>query len=234
MSNPIVEFHQVSKRYFHRKAVEDVSFALPRGKIIGLIGENGSGKSTLLKLMAGLIRPSSGHIQVNGKPVSRRISADVAFLSDAETLYPFYTVDETLRFYNGVYSDFDLEKAHQVADFMELDRSLRVKSLSKGTYGRLKIVLALARKAPLIVMDEPLSGLDPLVRASIIRGMISFVDLETQTLVMSTHEVSEVEPVLDVAMMMSKGHLHGIVDLEAAQTQYETGLIGWMKDAVTR
>ncbi|SFU44906.1 ABC transporter ATP-binding protein [Alicyclobacillus macrosporangiidus] len=225
---PIVRFEQVSKRYRLRYAVRDLTFSLPSGRIIGMIGANGSGKSTTLKLMAGLANPTSGRVWVYGQEVTRRISRVVSYLSDQDALYPFYTADELISFYAAVFPDFDVAKAREMLDFMQLLPRQRAGELSKGNLGRLKMVLALSRNAPLILMDEPLSGLDPLVRQSILKGLVSFVDLGRQTIVMSTHEVAEIEPLLDTAMLMADGRVVDVRDIDDLRSQDGLTLVDWM------
>lgn len=229
MPEYIVELNNVTKKYIKQLALNNVSLALPQGKIIGIVGPNGSGKSTMLKIMAGLVRPSSGSVMVNGKKVSRRIASEVAYLSELDVLYTFYTVEETISFNAGLFEDFDLAKAREMLTFMQLDPSKKVKELSKGNRGRLKIILALARKVPLILMDEPLSGLDPMVRDSIIKSLISYLDLEQQTVIMSTHEVNEVEPILDTVVAVQNGQVCGIAEVDEIRGTHGQSLVEWMK-----
>jgi len=225
----MIEFKHVSKRYGTKNALKDVSFTLPAGKVVGVIGENGSGKSTTLKLIAGLVKPTSGEITINNEPVTRRISRTVSYLSESDEFYPFFTVGDMIDFYHSQFTDFQPEKANEILSFMKLDRSQKIKNLSKGNRGRLKIVLSLSRDVPLILMDEPLSGLDPLVRDSIIRGLISFIDLEKQTVLITTHEVEEVEPILDTMMAIKDGQLITIQDVEELRIQENAGILDWMK-----
>ena len=134
-----------------------------------------------------------------------------------------------IDFYHSQFTDFQLEKANEILSFMNLERNQKIKSLSKGNRGRLKIVLSLSRDVPLILMDEPLSGLDPLVRDSIIKSLISFIDLEKQTILITTHEIEEVEPILDTMMAIKNGQLICIQDVEELRIQENTGILDWMK-----
>lgn len=232
MTENIIEFNHVTKKYLGQTALSNVSFTLPRGKIIGLVGPNGSGKSTMLKLTAGLAHPSSGRVMVNGKEAGRRIASEVAYLSELDIMYPFFTVAETIDFVDGLFADFDRNKAQEILRFMQLEPDQKVKNLSKGNRGRLKIVLVLARKAPLILMDEPLSGLDPLVRDSIIKSLISYITLEEQTVVMSTHEVAEVEPLLDTVVAVYNGEVRGIAEVDEIRSEQGMSLVEWMKQSM--
>ncbi|MEG6615886.1 ABC transporter ATP-binding protein [Peptococcaceae bacterium 1198_IL3148] len=230
MSEHIVELNNVTKKYSRQLALDNVSINLPSGKIIGLVGPNGSGKSTMLKLITGLSHPTKGQVKVMGKKANRMIASDVAYLSELDVLYNFYTVAETIQYYAGMFTDFDIAKANEMLKFMQLDANKKVKSLSKGNRGRLKIILVLSRNVPLILMDEPLSGLDPLVRDSIIKSLISYLDLDKQTVVMTTHEIAEVEPILDIVVAIHDGHVKGMAEVDDIRSTYGKNLVDWMKE----
>jgi ABC-2 type transport system ATP-binding protein len=226
----IVEFQHIVKKFKSRTALADVSLMLPRGKIIGIIGPNGSGKSTMLKLMAGLLRPTKGRVLVEGKEVERRSAGTIAYLSEEGGCYPFYTIRETLQLYSELYKDFDCLKALEMIEFMRLDLQQRVGTLSKGNLTRLKMVVTLSRNAQLLLLDEPLSGLDPMIRESILKGLITFVNLPEQTVIMTTHEVSEVEPLLDMVIAMEGGQILQMDEVDQIRSQYGVGLVEWMKE----
>jgi len=229
----VVSFQEVSKRYQSKDAVSSLSFSVPAGKVVGLIGPNGSGKTTTLKLMTGLLRPTCGSVQMRGEAVTRAgASRRISYLSDDAAVYSFYTVGQMLDYYAGMYGDFDLQKATKMLSFMKLEAHEGVRILSKGNLGRLKLILALSRQVPLIVMDEPLSGLDPLVRQSIMKGLISFIDLDRQTVVLSTHEVDEVEPLLDVVLLLEAGRIRGMAYTEDIRVRYGESMVGWMREVL--
>lgn len=207
---------------------------LPQHKIIGLIGPNGSGKSTTLKLIAGLMQPSSGKLTVLGRPGAQRGNPAVAFAPDDGALYRFYTVGEMVAFSQGMFADFDPQRAKGLLSFMQLAPTTRVFSLSKGNAARLRMALTLSRTAPLLLMDEPLSGLDPMVRSSVVKSLISFVDLQRQTVILSTHEVAEIEPLLDMAALLHEGRLLALKPVEDIQKEgHSRGLTGWMEQQIT-
>ncbi|MFD1428348.1 ABC-2 type transport system ATP-binding protein [Kroppenstedtia sanguinis] len=224
----MIRFENVSKRYLTKTALMDVNLELPEKQIVGVVGENGSGKSTMLKLIAGLVRPSKGQVWVDEEPARRRIAHKVAYLSELETYYPFFTVQETVDYYASQFDDFDQERAREMMDFMRLDPAAKVKNLSKGNRGRVKLVVTLSRNAPYILMDEPLSGLDPIVRDSIIKGLISFIDLTKQTVIITTHEVNEVEPLLDQVVAVRDGEIIKFADVEELRSNEGISLAEWM------
>ncbi|WP_079909695.1 ATP-binding cassette domain-containing protein [Paenibacillus sp. 32352] len=227
--DPIVVFEQVRKHFYGSPAIQDISFTIPRGQIVGIMGTNGSGKSTILRLMTGLQRPSSGRVLLNGSEAKRLSARQVAFLPDRDVFYPMHTVEKSLRFYNELFPDFRLARAFSMIETFELELGKKLVHLSKGSLARLKMVLALSRQVPLVVMDEPLSGLDPLIRESIIRSVIASIDMGEQTIVMTTHEVEEVEPLLDKAMLIKEGRLLGYEDVEHIRQNYGVGLVEWMR-----
>ena len=221
----------VSKTYKKRSssAIKNLSFSLPLGKIIGIVGENGSGKSTILKLIAGLSHPTSGSVTVNGEMANRGIGKLVAYLSEQDSFYPLFTVREALAFQASQFPDFNMAKAEQIMKDMQLEPDKKIRDLSIGNHGRLKIVLTLAREVPYILMDEPLSGLDPMVRHSIVKGMISYIDLESQTIVMTSHEITEIESVLDSFIAIKGGTLIRMADVAELHESEGLGITEWMK-----
>lgn len=234
MKTPIVQLNQVSKRFPGTEALRGMNLDVPRGKIVGIIGPNGSGKSTTLKLIAGLMQPDRGTVTVDGEKVSRLISRKVAFLHESDHLYRSYRIKELIEFYNQMYDDFDTAKAYQMLDFLELDPNRKISALSKGNAMRVKLVLTLSRNAPLILLDEPLSGLDPMVRESIIKGLISFLDMDAQTVILTTHEVDEVEPLLDMVAAIKDGIIYKFEETEVIRSNYGMSLVDWMKQVYTR
>ncbi|MBM7568488.1 ABC-2 type transport system ATP-binding protein [Paenibacillus sacheonensis] len=227
----MIELTNVSKTYKKRSVIANISFTVPLGKIIGIVGENGSGKSTILKMIAGLLQPTTGTVTVNGENAHRRISKHVSYLSDRDSFYPFFTVREAIAYQASQFSDFNLAKAEEIMAYMALDPDKKISALSKGNRGRLKIVLTLARNVPYLLMDEPLSGLDPMVRHAIVKGMISYLDLETQTLIMTSHEISEIEPILDSFIAIKDGALVRKTEVEHLHESEGLGITDWMKKA---
>lgn len=225
----MITFENVSKRYLTKHALTDVNVTIPEGKIIGLVGSNGSGKSTFMKMIAGLVGPSEGKVMIDQETVSRRTANKVAYLSELDAYYSFFSVKETIDFFASQFQDFDVEKANDIVDFMDVDSSQKVKHLSKGNRGRLKIALTLAREVPVILMDEPLSGLDPMVRDSIVKGLLSFIDLEKQTVIITTHEVTEIEPLLETVIAIRNGKVLALEDVETIRERDRMRIVDWLK-----
>ncbi|MFA1819832.1 ABC transporter ATP-binding protein [Virgibacillus oceani] len=226
----MIKLSNVTKKYGTKNALNQVSLSLTKGKIIGLVGENGSGKSTTLKLIAGLNHPTGGEITVNGEKVTRKNASSVSYLSELDEYYRFFNVKQAIEFQASQFADFDLEKAYEIMKFMKLDPMKKLKHLSKGNRGRVKIVLSLARSAPVVLMDEPFSGLDPMVRNSIVKGLISFVDLEKQLILLTTHEIREVENILDEVVAIKAGNIIAHYNVEDLRKESQQSIVDWMTE----
>jgi ABC-2 type transport system ATP-binding protein len=219
----------VSKKYGSSHALTGVSMSFEKGKIYGLLGPNGSGKSTTLKLIAGLVNPTSGEVRISGENVTRKAAKKAGYLTELDMFYESFTVMNMIDFYESQFSDFQLEKALELLEFMELDPRMKIKQLSKGKRGRLKLVLVLSRQTELLLLDEPFSGLDPMVRDSIVRSLLSFIDFESQTVIIATHEINEIEALLDEAYILQDGVLIDHCIVEELREERGMSLIGWLK-----
>ncbi|MFV9832341.1 ABC transporter ATP-binding protein [Bacillus stercoris] len=224
-----IKLEHVSKKYGRHTAVNDVSFTLSSGRIYGLIGPNGSGKSTTLKMMAGLLFPTSGFVKVDGKQATRDMVRQTAYLTELDMFYPDFTVKDMVNFYLSQFPDFQTEQAYRLLNEMQLDPDKKIKKLSKGNRGRLKIVLALARQADVILLDEPFSGLDPMVRDSIVNSLVSYIDFEQQIVVIATHEIDEIETLLDEVIILANGEKVAQREVEDIREQEGMSVLQWFK-----
>lgn len=225
----MLQLSNVSFRYMKKPILQDVSFSFPVGQIIGLVGENGSGKSTLLKVLAGLLRPSSGEVLLNGTPVTRRSADRIAYLPDIDLFFDFYTGEQLFQHYASQFEDFSYDKACIVAEFLQVDKNVKLRQLSKGNRGRMKMAATLGREVPYYLMDEPFSGLDPIVREQLIKGLIQFTDIEHQTILLSTHELYEVEPILDQIILLQNGSIIAHEEVETIRDVSNKDAVQWMK-----
>ncbi|MDY0393124.1 ATP-binding cassette domain-containing protein [Virgibacillus halophilus] len=225
----MMEMEKVSKRFITKQVLYDCNLIIKKGKIIGLVGENGAGKTTLMKMLAGLLKQSSGDIRLFSKPVNRMSSENIAFAMDGDYYFPYFRVGELLHYLKTQFADFDAEKATYILKFMEINSGEKIKYLSKGNLNRLKIAMTLSRNAPLILLDEPFSGLDPMVRKAIMKSIIRFVDLEKQTLLLSTHEVAEVEPMLDEVILVKNNTIFAHETIDKLREKKQTTLLDWME-----
>lgn len=224
----MIELKNVSKKYGGRQALQNVILTIPQGKVVGLVGENGSGKTTLLKLMAGLLTPDEGKATYGGNPITRRIAEHIAYMPDTDLFYPYFTVQQLFDFYASQFDDFDVVKAKEIAQFLNISLDAKMKHLSKGNRGRVKIAVTLGREASYYLLDEPFSGLDPMVRADIAKGLIRFTDIERQTVIMTTHEIREMEPLLDEMIVLKGGQVIASESVDEIRDVYGMDATSWM------
>lgn len=216
----ILKIEQLTKKYFNKVALDQVSISFEKGKIYGLLGPNGSGKTTLMKVIAGLHKQTSGEILINGKPISYKTKSDVVYMPTEDFLYPWMKVKKLIKYFSDMYPDFDSNKCNALIEKLEINRENKVSELSTGLKGRLKVALAIARNAPIYMFDEPLNGLDPISR-EIVLSLISETFNENKVIIVSSHLVSELETCLDEVVLLK----NGIIELqgEAEMIREEKG-----------
>lgn len=202
----ILTCEHLCKQYGATRALSDVSIGLPRGRIIGLLGPNGSGKTTLLKLLAGLLVPTSGSVRVAGLPVGRETKALVSFLPERTYLSLGMRVTECLDYFCDFYADFDRARAEQMLASLQVPLDARMRTLSKGTREKVQLVLVMARRAALYLLDEPIGGVDPAARDFILSTIVNNFH-EDATVLISTHLIYDVEKVLDEVVFLQNGQI---------------------------
>ncbi len=204
MSTPVLMCKNLSKSYGRRHALKDVNMCIPSGKIIGLLGPNGCGKSTFLKLVMGLLTPDSGEIEICGEPRSEMTNAYVAYLPERTYFTPSMTGEEIIRYFSEFFPDFDEKAAREMLDNLAIDPSRPLCTLSKGTREKVHLVMVMARRAKLYLLDEPIAGVDPAARDYILKTIIGNYNPEA-TIIITTHLIYDIEPVLDDFIFMAKG-----------------------------
>ncbi|MBK5240971.1 ABC transporter ATP-binding protein [Clostridium sp.] len=202
----ILETESLSKSYYRNKALKEVTLNVRPGSILGLLGPNGSGKTTFLKIIAGILNPSSGKILIDGHIPGVYTKGIVSYLPDNEYLLKWMKVKDTIKYFKDFYNDFDEKKAYELLEFMKLDASSSVKSLSKGMKEKLKLTLVLSRKAKLYVLDEPLGGVDPVAREKILDSIISSFNGKS-SMIITTHLVNDIERIFDEVAFISDGEI---------------------------
>ncbi|RJQ82820.1 ABC transporter ATP-binding protein [Pseudonocardiaceae bacterium YIM PH 21723] len=205
----------LGKKFRRGWAVRDCSFELPEGKVVALVGPNGAGKSTLLGMAAGLIRPTEGELWVHGTPVRNRTHPDVAFLAQSRPLYRDFTVREQIKAARAMNDRWSDERVTEILDLLAgVDPKAKVGELSAGARSQLAIALALGRLPKVLLLDEPLSDLDPLARDETLRLVMTEVADRGTTVVMSSHLLGDLREVCDHLLLIDKGHVQVDGDIE--------------------
>lgn len=202
----LLKLHHVTKTYGSQIALDDFTFTLPAGKIIGLLGPNGSGKTTLIKLINGLLQADSGEVVVDGYHPSPESKQIVSYLPDTTYLNENMTTKAFLNYFQDFYSDFDRARAETLLADLNIDQNKRIKTLSKGNKEKVQLILVMSRRAKLYILDEPIAGVDPAARDYILRTIINNY-CEEASVIISTHLISDVEPVLDEVIFLQDGRI---------------------------
>ncbi len=209
-ADSIVAITGLSRRFGPKTVLDNVSLYVPRGSVFGLVGENGAGKTTLIKHVLGLLRAESGSVRVFGHdPVLDPVEVlgRIGYLSEQPDLPGWMRVDELLRYTRAFYPNWDCEYAEALRKRFGLESAARLKTLSKGQRAKAGLLAAQAHRPDLLVLDEPSSGLDPVVRRDILEAVIHTVAEEGRSVFFSSHLLEEIERVSDYVAMVHRGKI---------------------------
>lgn len=205
MNQPILHCENLCKSYVNGTPVlENLNLDVESGKITGLLGPNGCGKSTLIKMCAGLLTPTSGRIAIDGIPVGPDTKAMVSYLPERPYFNARMKVWQLMDYFSDFYADFDRAKAEAMLADLKVESKARMSTLSKGTKEKVQLVLVMARKAKLYILDEPIGGVDPAARDYILSTIVSNYS-EGAAVVITTHLIADVERVLDDFVFLGYG-----------------------------
>jgi ABC-2 type transport system ATP-binding protein len=225
MTDPhaLVSVRGLTVRYGTRTAVDGLDLDLPAGRIVGLLGENGCGKSTLLKTLAGVYADHAGEVRIAGQQLGPATKAIVSYLPDRSALPERARVSYCLDLFEDFFADFDRAKASELLARFRLDPSMRLKEMSKGMREKVHISLAMARRARVFLLDEPISGVDPAAREGILDGILGVLD-EDSLLMVATHLVHDLESTLDSVVMMRHGRVLLTGDVDDLRAEHGASL----------
>lgn len=204
----LLKFYGVTRRFSNSWALHGASFQVPAGSITALLGPNGAGKSTALKIALNLLRPSSGYVNVLGVDSLKLAPAQLArigYVSEGMELPDWMTVDQFLGWCRPLYPKWDAELERSLRQLFALPGDRKLKDLSRGQRMKAALISALAYRPELLVLDEPFSGLDPLVRDEFITGLLELAGGEGFTVVLSSHDIEEVNRLADHVVLLNHG-----------------------------
>lgn len=216
----ILEVKNVSKSFDDKKVLDDVSFSIPKNKIVGLLGRNGSGKTTILKMINDLLTIDSGEILVMGNKIGVETKSAISYLPERTYLDNEQTVAQVFKFFQEFYADFDRQKAEKLLLDLDLDINAKISKLSKGMKEKIQLILVMSRKAKLYILDEPLGGVDPITRDYILKTILSNFG-EDSSLLITTHIVQDIEKILDQVIFIDNGKV--ILNEETDQLRQREG-----------
>jgi ABC-2 type transport system ATP-binding protein len=221
--NTVIAIRDVTRTFGTKRALENVNLSVPRGVVFGLVGANGAGKTTLIRHVLGLLKAQAGSVRVFGlDPVAEpvRVLSRVGYLSEEGDLPGWMRVDELLRYMRAFYPTWDEGYAQDLRRQFDLDPAAKVKSLSKGQKARAGLLVALAYRPELLLLDEPSSGLDPIVRRDILGAIVRTIADEGRTVLFSSHLLDEVERVSDSVAMLKAGRIVFAGELDDVKAAY--------------
>ena len=202
----ILECSNLTKIFGRTIALNKVSLDVEAGRVVGLLGPNGSGKTTFMKLCNGLLTPTDGAIKIAGKAPGVETKAIVSYLPENSYFSDWMKVGDMLSFFADFYADFDAAKAGEMLNALDIEETAHIKALSKGTKEKVQLILVMARKARLYLLDEPIGGVDPAVRDYILSTIIKNYNPEASVII-STHLIADVEQVLDEVVFLKNGEI---------------------------
>ncbi len=213
MSEFILDINGLVMAYDRKPIFNGLNLTIEKGKIVGLLGPNGSGKSTLIKLCNGLLRPASGQLLIDGKPVGVETKSIVSYLPERSYLDNSMSPLDYVKLFGDFYEDFDSGKALDMLGNLRINPKDKLRTMSKGTKEKVQLILVMSRKAKLYMLDEPIGGVDPAAREYILNTIISNYNPEASVII-STHLITDIEQVLDDVIFICNGDikLHKTVD----------------------
>lgn len=206
MSDLILSCHNLTKKYSGKVALNNINLDIPKGSIIGLLGPNGSGKTTFIKLVAGLLTPDSGSLDVCGYKPGVKSKERVSYLPDKDYLNNWMSVNQLLRQFSDFFVDFNKDKAIDMLTRLNIGLDTKLKTMSKGTKEKVQLILTMSREAELYLLDEPIGGVDPAARDYILNTIVSNYQ-ENASVLISTHLISDVEPILNHVVFIKDGNI---------------------------
>ncbi len=207
---PSIRFENVTKKFRKTEAVAELDLEVPEGKITAFLGPNGAGKTTSIKLLLGLLRPTKGSIEVLGRRSTKLAPEgfrDIGYVSENQELPLWMTVRQMIDFCAPLYPTWDRDLERKLLDQFELAPEAKLRSLSRGQQMKAALLTSLAFRPKLLVLDEPFSGLDVLMRDEFIRGLLEITEREGWTVFVSSHDIDEVERLADRVALINRGRL---------------------------
>jgi len=202
----ILKVEKISKSFDNKKIINDVSFEIQEGKIVGLLGKNGSGKTTIIKMINDLLTIDSGEILICGEKISERTKSLISYLPERTYLDNGKTIKQIFDFFQDFYLDFDRKRSEELLKDLDLDLNASLSKMSKGMKEKIQLILVMSRKAKLYILDEPLGGVDPSTRDYILKTILSNFG-EDSSLLITTHLIADVEKILDEVLFIDKGKI---------------------------
>jgi ABC-2 type transport system ATP-binding protein len=202
----IVSIKNLNKSYGQTRALVNVNLDLTKGKIIGLLGPNGSGKTTLIKILTGLLQQFEGNVTIDGMKISPATKNVVSYLPDQLYFESWMKIDDLKKYFEDMYSDFNPLRFNELMYQFQIPSRDLIRKLSKGNQEKLQLAMVLSRDAKLYIFDEPIGGVDPALREIILETIMNYRNSEA-TILLSTHQIYDVEELFDEVVFLKQGEV---------------------------
>ena len=217
----MLEMKNVTKTFGDFKALDDLTMTVPKGTVYGLVGPNGAGKSTAIRHLSGIYVPDSGEITMEGQPIYENpaVKARIGYIPDEIFYFPSATLEDMRKFYAGLYPDFDQDLFERLYTVFDLPRKSPIRRFSKGMQKQAAFHLALCCRPDVLILDEPVDGLDPVMRRQVMSLILSDVAERGTTVLISSHNLRELEDVCDHVGIMNRGRMlleRSLADMQGA------------------
>ncbi len=219
----MIEVKELVKSFDGVRALDGLTLTVPTGAVYGLVGPNGAGKSTLIRHLTGIYRQESGTLTVDGVPVYEHpeVKARIAYIPDDVFYYTSADIRDMMRFYQSQYPGFDAKRFEALGEILRLDRRRPIRKLSKGQQKQAAFWLALSQRPEILVLDEPVDGLDPVMRRQVWSLLLADVEAYGTTVLVSSHNLRELEDVCDTVGILD----HGKMLLERSLSELQENLV---------
>lgn len=204
--NDVLKCENLVKVYSGCRAVDGLNLELDAGRIYALLGPNGSGKSTFMKMVVGLIKPTEGKIYLDGEEISDKTRARITYMPTENYFYNYMRIKDIASFYKDFYNDFDEDRMYGLLDRMELHFDGKVRNMSTGMLAKLKVAVAMARNSRVILLDEPLNGIDIIAREHVMNTITGYNN-EDKIIIVSSHLVDELGHAAGGAVFIKDGRV---------------------------
>ena len=229
----MLKLQNVTKTFGDFKALDDLSLSVPKGSVYGLVGPNGAGKSTAIRILTGVYRPDNGQVLMEGQPVweNDALKARIGLISDEIFYFPSSTLEDMYRFYSGIFPDYDRELYARLSDVFRLPSKKQIRSYSKGMQKQAAFQLVLCAHPDVLILDEPVDGLDPVMRRTVSSLILSEVAQRQVTVLISSHNLRELEDLCDYVGIMDRGKMlleRSLADMQG--TTHKVQMVGQVPD----
>jgi len=205
----MLEMQNVTKTFGSFTALNDLSMTIPKGAVYGLVGPNGAGKSTAIRLLTGVYRPDAGQITLDGEPIfeNPKAKSRMCYIPDEIFFFPSATLEEMRRYYKGFYPQFNDELFERLHEVFQLPKKSHIRRFSKGMQKQAAFQLSICTRPDVLILDEPVDGLDPVMRRQVWSLILSDVAQRATTVLISSHNLRELEDICDHVGILDKGHM---------------------------